>query len=215
MKFFVKANPILWAKTHLVAMSLLLAGLGGASVFGPHLVNSQDAPVPAASVSTKDNTNGQTSPGLLSASMPTRLNINKISVNAPVVPLGLEKDGSLATPNSAVTAGWYRNSPTPGELGPSVIVGHVDYVNYGPAVFWDLSKLTPGDTFEVERKDGTKAKFKVDSVEAYPQANFPTEKVYGNINHAGIRLITCGGAWNEQTHHYSENTVVFGSLAVN
>jgi hypothetical protein len=94
-------------------------------------------------------------------------------------------------------------------------VGHVDYVNYGPAVFWDLSKLTPGDTFEVERKDGTKAKFKVDSVEAYPQANFPTEKVYGNINHAGIRLITCGGAWNEQTHHYSENTVVFGSLAVN
>jgi hypothetical protein len=68
------------------------------------------------------------------------------------------------------------------------------------------------DIFEVQRVDGSTMKFKVDSVKQFSQSNFPTNEVYGNINYAGIRLITCGGTFNSQTHHYSDNTVVFGSL---
>jgi sortase (surface protein transpeptidase) len=149
---------------------------------------------------------------ILPKSEPARLIISKLDINAPVISLGLQKDGTLATPNSATNTAWYNGSPTPGELGPSVIVGHVDYVNYGAAVFWRLHELAPGDTFEVGRADGSVAKFRVDSVKQFPQNNFPTAEVYGNINYAGIRLITCGGTWNAQTHHYSDNTVVFGSL---
>jgi hypothetical protein len=72
--------------------------------------------------------------------------------------------------------------------------------------------MQPGDIFEVKRTDGTTIKFKVDSVKQYSQNDFPTNDVYGNINYAGIRLITCGGTFNSQTHHYSDNTVVYGSL---
>ena len=80
------------------------------------------------------------------------------------------------------------------------------------AVFWRLRELVPGDTFEIDRADGSTAKFKVDAVKQVPQSNFPTEEVYGNIDFAGIRLITCGGTFNRTTRHYSDNTIVFGSL---
>jgi hypothetical protein len=75
-----------------------------------------------------------------------------------------------------------------------------------------LHELQQGDTFEVQRVDGSEMKFKVDAVKQFSQNNFPTNEVYGDINYAGIRLITCGGTFNNQTHHYSDNTVVFGSL---
>jgi sortase (surface protein transpeptidase) len=148
----------------------------------------------------------------LSKSQPVRIKIQRLGINAPIINLGLKSDGSLGTPNSATETGWYKNSPTPGEIGPSIIVGHVDYVNYGPAVFWKLNQLVPGDIVEISRTDGSIAKFKVDSLKQFSQNNFPTEKVYGNINYAGIRLITCGGTFNSNTGHYSDNTVVFGRL---
>jgi sortase (surface protein transpeptidase) len=201
-----------WVHRHILVVFLIVGGLSGATYFGPRLVHSQDIKPPIQSAQVSSAPQITAVPKTLSASQPTRLNIDKIGVDAPSINLDLKADGSLGTPNSATQVGWYRNSPTPGELGPSVIVGHVDYVNYGNAVFWRLRELQPGDTFTVERIDGTKAKFKVDAVKQYSQNNFPTDEVYGNITYAGIRLITCGGSWNSQTHHYSDNTVVFGSL---
>jgi LPXTG-site transpeptidase (sortase) family protein len=192
----------------LIAAFLIIGGLGGSSYFGYKLAHSQTIPEPKNSARVTP----QNTIAAYSASQPTRLIIPKIGVNAPSINLQLKADGTLETPNSATDVGWYRNSPTPGEIGPSVIVGHVDYVQVGPAVFWNLNKLQAGDIFEVQRVDGSTMKFKVDSVKQFSQSNFPTNEVYGNINYAGIRLITCGGTFNSQTHHYSDNTVVFGSL---
>jgi LPXTG-site transpeptidase (sortase) family protein len=206
--FIVMKISFIKSRFTLIAAFLLIGGLGGSSYFGYKLAHSQTIPAPKNSARVTP----QNTIAAYSASQPTRLIIPKIGVNAPSINLQLKADGTLETPNSATDVGWYRNSPTPGEIGPSVIVGHVDYVHVGPAVFWNLNKLQAGDIFEVQRVDGSTMKFKVDSVKQFSQSNFPTNEVYGNINYAGIRLITCGGTFNSQTHHYSDNTVVFGSL---
>jgi LPXTG-site transpeptidase (sortase) family protein len=196
------------SKAFIIAVFLAIGGMGGSTYYGYKLVHSQSVPAPLNSVAVAP----QTTPTSYSASQPVRLIIPKIGVDAPSINLNLKADGTLETPNSPTEVGWYRNSPTPGEVGPSIIAGHVDYIHYGEAVFWRLHELQPGDTFEVKRTDGTTVKFKVDSVKQYSQNDFPTNDVYGNINYAGIRLITCGGTWDAQTHHYSDNTVVYGSL---
>lgn len=206
-----KQGFINWLRAHTVALLLLLAGITGAVYSGSNLVSSQNLqPVvtKSAPVIKEEPQTAKT----LSRSEPVRLRISKIGVDAPILQLDLKSDGTLATPNSATAVGWYKKSPTPGETGPSVIVGHVDYINIGAAVFWHLRELQTGDIVEIDRADGTTAKFKVDSVKQFAQNNFPTAEVYGNINYAGVRLITCGGTFNKQTGHYSDNTVVFGSL---
>jgi len=125
-----------------------------------------------------------------------------------LIKLGKNPDGSLATPERYDIAGWYEFAPTPGETGPAIIVGHVD--NYlGPAVFFNLKSLHPGQSIFVTREDKQVVEFRVDSVELFDQQSFPTNAVYGNIDYPGLRLITCGGAFNPLTGHYSHNTVVY------
>jgi sortase (surface protein transpeptidase) len=144
-------------------------------------------------------------------STPVRVDIPRIGVHSRLLALGLEHDGTLATPplSRARLAGWYDKSPTPGERGPAVIVGHVD-TKKGPAVFYKLGRLRPGDAVNVGRADGRTATFRVDSVEHVEKAHFPTGRVYGDIGFAGLRLITCGGDFDG--HSYLGNTIVFGHL---
>jgi sortase (surface protein transpeptidase) len=119
----------------------------------------------------------------------------------------------METPNVLdYVTGWYKYSPTPGELGPAIIVGHVDSYK-GISVFWRLRELVPGDTIDITRADGSVAKFQVNSLQQFDQTNFPTQAIYGDINYAGLRLITCGGTFNRKTGHYDHNMVVFASLA--
>ncbi|MGH3446207.1 MAG: sortase domain-containing protein, partial [Nocardioidaceae bacterium] len=108
--------------------------------------------------------------------------------------------------------GWYRYSPTPGQVGPSVIVGHVSSAHYGPGIFYRLGKLHTGDVVRVRRADGVTATFTVRRVASYPKASFPTKRVYGDIDHPGLRLITCGGDYDPEGSGYPDNTVVFASL---
>ena len=117
-------------------------------------------------------------------------------MQSPLLHLGLTVQGSLEVPGPGSDynkAAWYRNSPTPGSLGPSVIVGHVDSVADGPSVFFNLGVLRPHDVVGITRADGTVAVFAVDDVHRYLEAQFPTQLVYGNTDHAALRLITCGG----------------------
>ncbi len=127
--------------------------------------------------------------------------------------LGLQPDRSLEVPplSRAETAGWYRFSPSPGQVGPAVIVGHVDS-RTGPAVFYRLSSLRPGDLVQVRRADGVVAEFAVDHIESFAKSAFPTQAVYGQIEQAGLRLITCSGEYRAAEGGYQENTVVFASL---
>lgn len=148
------------------------------------------------------------------AARPVRLLIPAIHLDRHLIELGLNRDGTLATPPlaHAGTPGWYRRSPTPGNVGPAVIAGHVDSET-GPAVFYDLSTLRPGDRITVERSDHLRAVFTVTRVQAFTKAHFPTAQVYGRTHVAALRLITCGGPYLRSAGGYQDNTVVFADLS--
>jgi hypothetical protein len=153
-------------------------------------------------------------PGGMGRSEPLHLAIPAIGVNTGLIPLGLNADGTIAVPPLGRTApaGWYRYLATPGEIGPSVILGHVDSARDGPAVFFRLIDLRPGDTVAVRRADGRTAVFTVTRVEEYPKSAFPTEAVYGPLDHPGLRLVTCGGAFDKLRRQYHGNVVAYATF---
>jgi LPXTG-site transpeptidase (sortase) family protein len=137
-----------------------------------------------------------------------RIEIPAIGVDAPVVPLGLEPSGTLEAPEGLAETGWWTDGPEPGEAGPAVVAGHVDS-RAGPAVFYRLNELRPGDGVEVVREDGSSVAFVVERLEQHPKADFPTEAVYGDTEGSALRLITCGGAFDRSTGHYLDNVIVY------
>jgi sortase (surface protein transpeptidase) len=148
----------------------------------------------------------------LSESEPVELSIPKLNIKAKFeAPLGVLEDGSIQVPETYTEVGWYKFGPTPGEVGPAVILGHVDSYE-GPAVFFSLGQLESGDDIFVSRSDGSVAHFNVTEVERNFQSAFPTAKVYGDINHAGLRLVTCSGSFDKRQQRYSHNLVVYAKL---
>ena len=143
---------------------------------------------------------------------PATLTIPPIGVETQLEHLAVRDDGTLAAPIDFARAGWFAEGPAPGERGPAVIVGHVDSRD-GPAVFYHLAELAPGDPIEVTRADGTIARFAVtDTLEAAKDA-FPTEAVYGPTPGPTLRLITCTGAFDRAARHYLSNLVVYAAPA--
>ncbi|WP_247597676.1 class F sortase [Streptomyces sp. RKND-216] len=147
------------------------------------------------------------------ASDPLRVRIPSIGVSAPFTRLGLHDGGSLEAPppRDANLAGWYADGTPPGAVGTAIVAGHVDTAD-GPAVFYGLGALRKGAEVEVERRDGFTAVFTIDAVEVYDGAHFPDAEVYGSSARPELRLITCGGRFDEEAGEYSGNVVVFAHL---
>ncbi|WP_436989189.1 class F sortase [Streptomyces sp. enrichment culture] len=151
-------------------------------------------------------------PAPLGPSPPRRIAVPAITIEAPVVRLGLEKSGQLQSPpvdNPGLT-GWYEDGATPGEKGTAIMVGHRD-TRKGPAVFLNLDALKPGNTVRVTRQDGITAVFTVDRVSTFDKENFPDKEVYGPAKRPELRLLTCGGAFDRK-NGYQANIVVFAHL---
>ena len=192
---------------------LLIGGLCGALFFGMQTIASPIESVPIPTKSQKPVTAPKTKQ-FLPNSKPVTLRIPAIELDTQLTTIGLAPDGTIEVPPDYTRAGWYHSSPTPGEAGPAIIVGHLDNIK-GQAVFWRLKELTPGQMIEVVREDGSTAKFIVEKLKQVPQDDsFPTEEVYGNTDKAALRLITCSGTFNHLTQRYSDNTVVFASLVL-
>jgi LPXTG-site transpeptidase (sortase) family protein len=149
----------------------------------------------------------------LRRSVPVRLRIPAIEVDTPVMRLGLAPDGSVEVPPIAADdqAGWYRHSPTPGQVGPSVILGHVTVGSYGDGVFRHLARLRRNDRIVARLENGTAAEFAVTAVRTVAQADFPTDEVYGNVGRPELRLITCGGP--RTGDGYRDSVIVFATLS--
>jgi len=146
----------------------------------------------------------------LSRSEPVRITIPKIKVDAKIISVGVNPDGTVQVPSfkQARLAGWYKAGVSPGEVGNAVVVGHVDSAAIGPAVFFRLGALKRGDRIEVSRADGTVVRFRVDSVRSYPKSKFPAEQVYGNADTPRLQVITCGGVFDRKKRSYPNNIVV-------
>jgi hypothetical protein len=148
----------------------------------------------------------------LSYSPPVTLRIPSIGVTSGFVSLGLEPDGALEVPQAADVVGWYRDAPAPGERGAAVVTAHVDW-QHSRGVFHDLGRLQPGDDVTIERGDGVPVTFRVSRVAEYPKEQFPTYDVYGSTDGAELRMITCGGRFDDTTHSYDHNIVVFARMS--
>lgn len=138
---------------------------------------------------------------------PTRVRVPRLGIDSTLVGLRLGADGELQAPKDFQQAGWYAQGTVPGEVGPAVIAGHVDSQN-GPAVFYRLVELQAGDRIEVQRA-GAWIPFRVVSTAHYPKDTFPTATVYGPTPTAELRLITCGGTFDESRRSYRDNIVVY------
>jgi hypothetical protein len=151
----------------------------------------------------------------LPPSTPVRIDVTRARIHAPVIATGLDADDTVAVPpiDHPYLTGWYDRSVTPGQTGAAVLLGHVDSHRTGPAVFYYLGTLTRGDTIEVTRADHRVAVFTVDGVAGYPKTEFPATAVYGPTTGPSLRLVTCGGAFDEHSDSYERNVVVFASLS--
>jgi hypothetical protein len=195
---------------------LLLAA--SAWTLGIALTSRPAAPVPdrwaAGIVQTGSATSAMGTTPTMGRSRPIELDIPAIDVHTSVAEVGLNPSGTIEVPHPGPdydAAAWYRYSPTPGERGPAIIEGHLDTTE-GPSVFYRLGALHPGDQVDITRADGRSAIFQITAVRRYAKAAFPTAEVYGDLDHPGLRLITCGGDLDPVTHHYQDNTVVFADL---
>jgi sortase (surface protein transpeptidase) len=139
---------------------------------------------------------------------PTRVTIPAIEVDSTLVQIGVDGSGTLVPPEDFSRAGWFAAGPAPGEVGPAVLAGHVDNRS-GPAVFFRLEELAPGDEVLVTRSDGQTVRFTVTRVAAYPKSAFATAEVYGPTPGAELRLITCGGTFDRSRRSYTDNVVVY------
>jgi LPXTG-site transpeptidase (sortase) family protein len=168
---------------------------------------SPERPIAGAEQTSLDQTKGL----VLPESEPVDVSIPRIGVQSRLVELGLNADGAMDVPRDPAVAGWFSRGPAPGALGPAVIAGHVTW-NGASAVFQRLGTMRRGDQVAVTRKDGKTAVFTVTQVTRFSKSRFPSQAVYGQIDHAGLRLITCGGTYDSARHRYLDNVVVFAKL---
>lgn len=148
--------------------------------------------------------------GSIRVGRPTRLLVPTIGVDERLVPVGLQSDGAMETPDFG-GAGWYAPGPRPGASGPAVIVAHV----HGPAgddVFARLHELRPGDEVTVERTDGSTT-FVVTDVTSAPKEELPYDRIWADSPVPLLRLITCGGAPDPVSRTYPDNTIVYARTA--
>ena len=182
---------------------LALAGCGGSTAPAP----AGPAPGTTATVAADDFRSVRT---YRTVAVPTRLRIPAAGVDTPLERLGRAADRSITLPSRPELAGWFSGGPRPGQPGPAVIIGHVDW-DHAPAVFFRLRHLSPGDLVTVDRSDGSAARFRVTRLEQVAKAEFPTETVYAPDLEPSLRLITCGGDFDRTSRNYLDNVIVFAS----
>jgi LPXTG-site transpeptidase (sortase) family protein len=149
----------------------------------------------------------------LPAAQPTEIRIDAINASSSLVALGLNKDRTIAIPpvSEPGQASWYKFGPTPGAIGPAVILGHING-NGKQGIFARLNQLKPGDQVKVTRADNKTAVFTVTKLQQVPKAQFPTQEIYGDTPDAQLRLISCTGVFDKSKRSYQDNIVVFATL---
>ena len=194
------------ARWWIAAIVLLL---GAAVSLGLGLRGQQHSLAGPADTGTSAATGPKVSPA--GRSLPVTLTIPAIGLNVPLSQLGLNPNGTVEVPTNFQEPGWYRFGPSPGQLGSAVILGHVDSY-LGPAVFFKLRNLRPGDHVNVALADGVTTHFVVRQVATYTKTHFPAVLVYGSHGYSGLQLVTCGGVFDTHTRSYLSNVVVYTSL---
>lgn len=172
-------------------------GVGGATEFG----------VSADVYQTPQPTATQELPPVSNAPI-ARFAIPRFEVDAPVGVFGVDETGAMETPEDPWLVAWYDFTRRPGEGSNAVFAGHVDALftgNPGPAIFFNLKDLDPGDMLEVTLEDGTLLQYQVASRwSVYPETA-DIGSIVGPTEQDVITLITCGGNLGNQ---YDQRLIV-------
>jgi sortase (surface protein transpeptidase) len=197
-----------------VVVACGLAACGNPALHHDRVSQSLPAPPGAASSrSASDPAAGFRSPRTHpTVAPPARLQIPAIDVDTRLERLGLDKHGEVEAPAKWQEAGWYTGSVRPGQAGPAVILGHVDSTS-GPAVFYRLARLRPGDAVTVTRTDGSTVAFHVSGQQQVAKSQFPTDLVYAPTLEPSLHLVTCAGSFDRKSRHYRDNIIVSAVLS--
>jgi LPXTG-site transpeptidase (sortase) family protein len=200
------------------SVGLVAAGLGSTglldSVHTGKAVRSFSAIAKSSAVAASPTQGAAATASPTQQAVPASLSIPAISLHTTLQMLGLNSSGALNPPTNTTQAGWYTGSSLPGQPGPTVLAGHVDTYQ-GPAVFYKLDDLGPGDTVTVTLSNGKSVEYVVTQVQLYSKDDFPTSEVYGARPDPELRLITCGGSFDYTKRSYRDNVVVYATLASN
>jgi hypothetical protein len=208
--------PAMPLRARVAGLAGALLIVAGAAAVGVALGAQMHAPQPAlAAAGAVGPLNGKAHGPSLRRSLPVSVDIPAIGVHSRLLHLGANANGTIRVPSLHTQAGkaaWFKYSATPGQIGASIIEGHVDSIR-GAAVFFRLGALHPGDKIDVKLADGITAVFRVTGIREYSKSKFPAKAVYHTPGYAALRLITCGGAFDYSTRSYRSSIVVFAALA--
>jgi len=141
----------------------------------------------------------------------SHLRIEKISVDAKIVEVGLTKEGNMGVPGNIYDVGWYSKGAKPGAKGTAVLAGHLDSASGQPGVFAKLNQLSVGDVVKIISPDGKEISFKVTKTKQYGSNDKPGE-VFTSKSGTHLNLITCTGSWDKNKSQYDKRLVVFTDL---
>lgn len=194
-------------------MALVGAGASALLGSGPTALTPSARPPARTAIGTPAVPRAADGPstGAAPAALPLRIRIPGIGVDSALTDLQVQPDGHLAAPKNPEQIGWWSDGPHPGDPGAAVIVGHLDS-RTGPAAFYGLSSLHPGDTVSIERADRSQVGFTVQALRQYDKDAFPDSEVYATGGPPQLRLITCGGSYDREQHEYRDNLVVYATL---
>lgn len=191
-----------------VATGMALTAGGSTALLARSL--RHPVPVNVGTLPTPQTGTGTLSASATPAARPVRISIPGIGVHHSLISLRVQQDGHLAVPDDPDQVGWWSDGPLPGDPGAAVIVGHVDSAT-GPAAFYNLSSLRPGDRITVERADHSQISFAVRALREYPKDAIPGGQVYATSGPPALRLITCGGDYDSEQGSYRDNLVVYAT----
>ena len=186
---------------------VLVGNLGGGSPTPELLALPTAAPRATARPTATPKPAATPGPSLIAAP-PVRLLIPAIGVDAPISVKGLRPDAVMDVPDGPEDVAWYNFTARPGMGGNAVISGHLDYRNYGAAVFWRLKELHEGDIVEVRLADGSVLRYQVSLRLSYDARLAPVPEIVGPTSKEVVTLITCGGTFDSGSRSYSQRLVV-------
>lgn len=143
---------------------------------------------------------------------PVRMYIPAIDLHADIEPVRVSLQGSMDVPKSTETIGYLEDGTLPGAKGNAVMDGHVDSYT-GPAVFYHLKKLKPGDSVYVKDAKGTAIEFRVEAIGIYKTDNAPVQSIFGPSDEPRLNLITCTGKYSRKMKEHQERLVVYTKRA--
>ena len=143
--------------------------------------------------------------------MPYSLSIPKIAKTADIIPVGITSDNKMDMPHNYVQVGWYEYSAMPGQIGSSILDGHVDNGAAIPGVFKRLHELSVGDDIYVTERFGSMLHFKVTDMTVYDRASSSVPVLAGH-GISLLKIITCHGKFISKDRTYNERLVVTAEL---